>query len=63
MAPEYASTGKITDRSDVFSFGVVLLEIITGMSPVLSDELDNDQTLVSWVSTCCPEFSILKPIL
>jgi serine/threonine protein kinase len=50
MAPEYASTGKITDRSDVFSFGVVLLEIITGMSPVLSDELDNDQTLVSWVS-------------
>jgi serine/threonine protein kinase len=56
MAPEYASTGKITDRSDVFSFGVVLLEIITGMTPVLSDELDNDQTLVSWVSTCCPEF-------
>ncbi|KAI3954464.1 hypothetical protein MKW92_010029 [Papaver armeniacum] len=27
MAPEYASSGKLTDRSDVFSFGVVLLEL------------------------------------
>ncbi|XP_044950899.1 proline-rich receptor-like protein kinase PERK1 [Hordeum vulgare subsp. vulgare] len=46
MAPEYTNTGKITDRSDVFSFGVVLLEIITGKRPVLSDE--DDETLVSW---------------
>ncbi|XP_047044168.1 proline-rich receptor-like protein kinase PERK1 [Lolium rigidum] len=48
MAPEYTNTGKITDRSDVFSFGVVLLEIITGMRPVLPGEHDNDETLVSW---------------
>uniref|UniRef100_A0A8R7K657 non-specific serine/threonine protein kinase n=2 Tax=Triticum urartu TaxID=4572 RepID=A0A8R7K657_TRIUA len=49
MAPEYTNTGKITDRSDVFSFGVVLLEIITGKRPVLSDEADqDDETLVSW---------------
>lgn len=50
LAPEYATTGKVTDRSDVYSYGVVLLELITGRRPVLSSEPYNDETLVSWVS-------------
>jgi len=30
MAPEYASEGLYSIKSDVFSFGVLILEIITG---------------------------------
>lgn len=50
MAPEYASSGKLTDRSDVFSFGVVLLELITGRKPVDEDRPLGEESLVEWVS-------------
>ncbi|KAJ8773462.1 hypothetical protein K2173_004292 [Erythroxylum novogranatense] len=47
LAPEYASTGKLTDRSDVFSFGVVLLELITGKRPVDRKSFHNG-SIVDW---------------
>ncbi|XP_055804729.1 proline-rich receptor-like protein kinase PERK5 [Solanum dulcamara] len=47
MAPEYASSGKLTDKSDVFSFGVVLLELITGKRPIDPSNIMED-SLVDW---------------
>ncbi|TVU09276.1 hypothetical protein EJB05_42737, partial [Eragrostis curvula] len=35
MDPEYYLTGRLTESSDVFSFGVVLLEAVTGEPPMV----------------------------
>ncbi|GJN37856.1 hypothetical protein PR202_gb26850 [Eleusine coracana subsp. coracana] len=47
-APEYASTGKLTIKSDIYSFGVVFLELITGRRALDSDRPPGEQDLVAW---------------
>ncbi|KAL6520069.1 hypothetical protein OROHE_017212 [Orobanche hederae] len=49
LAPEYAASGKLTEKSDVFSFGVMLLELISGHRPVDPTNKSMDSlSLVDW---------------
>lgn len=48
LAPEYALSGKLTDKSDVFSFGVMLLELITGKRPIDKAQFVDDDNIVDW---------------
>ncbi|KAL9999980.1 putative protein kinase RLK-Pelle-RLCK-V family [Helianthus debilis subsp. tardiflorus] len=34
VAPEFASAGMLNERSDVYSFGILILEIISGRNPL-----------------------------
>lgn len=48
-APEYIETGHLTSKSDVWSFGVVLYEIITGRRSLERNRPSAEQKLLDWV--------------
>ena len=58
MAPEYVKRGQFSIKSDVFSFGVLVLEIVSGQSITSFSKENNAESLVSHVSppslyVCC----------
>ncbi|KAL6527359.1 hypothetical protein OROGR_016449 [Orobanche gracilis] len=51
VAPEYASTGMLNERSDVYSFGILIMEIVTGRNPVDYGRSPGEANLVDWLKT------------
>lgn len=48
-APDYIETGHLTAKSDVWSFGVVLYEILTGRRSLERNRPKSEQNLLDWV--------------
>lgn len=50
MAPEYALRGHLTEKVDVYSFGIVAMEIVSGRSTVKKKGSADDVPLINWVT-------------
>lgn len=58
MAPEYFMYGKVNNKIDVYAFGVVLLELLSGRKPISSDYPKGQESLVMWVCVLIQLFSL-----
>jgi len=52
LAPEYAMRGHLTEKTDVYAFGVVALELVSGR-PNSDENLEEEKKyLLEWVRSC-----------
>ncbi|KAG2600192.1 receptor-like serine/threonine-protein kinase ALE2 isoform X2 [Panicum virgatum] len=63
VAPEYAMTGHLLVKSDVYSYGVVLLELLTGRKPVDMSRPPGQENLVAWASSLLTSRDGLESII
>ncbi|KAL8034817.1 hypothetical protein ABFS82_12G054300 [Erythranthe guttata] len=62
-APEYIATGHLYVKSDVYGFGVVLLEMLTGLRALDTTRPSNRHNLVEWVKPFLSQKRRLKTIM
>ncbi|KAL1814374.1 hypothetical protein DCAR_0518512 [Daucus carota subsp. sativus] len=58
LAPEYAQSGQITEKADVYSLGVVLVELVTGRKAVDLNRPKGQQCLTEWARPLLEEYAI-----
>ncbi|KAL7139853.1 hypothetical protein ABFS83_09G081600 [Erythranthe nasuta] len=65
IAPEYGMSGVISTQGDVYSYGILLLEMFTNVRPTSEALSSNDQNLHSYVRNCLPNRSmeVLDPFV
>ncbi|XP_062166819.1 serine/threonine-protein kinase PCRK1-like [Alnus glutinosa] len=62
-APEYIRTGRLTSKSDVWSYGVFLYELITGRRPLDRNRPKSEQKLLEWVKPFLSDVNKFQQIL
>ncbi|KAK7309081.1 hypothetical protein RJT34_05540 [Clitoria ternatea] len=62
-APEYVETGHLKVKSDIWSFGVVLYEILTGKRTVDRNRPKEEQKLIEWVKNYPADSSRFSTII
>ncbi|KAK9832224.1 hypothetical protein WJX74_003608 [Apatococcus lobatus] len=60
VAPDAAQSGRLTDKSDVWAFGVVLLELMTGLEPIDVSRPLAQRNLVDWLVPFLPNVEALQ---
>lgn len=63
VAPEYVATGHLNGKNDIYAFGVVLLETLTGLRVFDKTRPNNEQNLVEWTRPMLSSKRKLKAIV
>lgn len=62
-APEYVATGHLYVKSDVYGFGVVLVEMLTGLRALDTNRPPKQHNLVDWIKPSLQERRKLKSVM
>ncbi|GJM84667.1 hypothetical protein PR202_ga00358 [Eleusine coracana subsp. coracana] len=62
-APEYIHTGRLSSKNDIWSYGVVLYELLTGRRPIDRNRPRGEQNLVDWVKPYSSDVKKLEAVM